>query len=188
MEDVMKLGLHICLGLVVAGLAGTAEARVCDGRQVVTNTVAGSAMTGNIATRNPQYAQMAALVARVDPVQQDWARAVALQTLRSRGYGDQNMFDLLFMQAKSGQQTQRAMNGLGGAVLGGVVGGIFGGIAGDVTKGAMGGGTAGAIYGLAAGQAVSIVVDASLVQPAFLWLIDNPCEITAGEALARIAR
>ena len=158
----------------------------CTGQEVITNTVMGAAMTSGIAVANPEYAQMAALVAMVDPQQQDWARSRALQSLRAQGYSDQNMFDLLYMQAKSGVAMQKGLSAAGGAVMGSLVGGFFGSLAGDVAKGAAGGGALGAAAGFAASQYVGIIASDQIVAPVFAKLIANPCAVTAAEALAAI--
>lgn len=173
---------------VAAGGPSRAAGPNCAGQEVITNTVTGAGMTSDIAAANPQYAQMAALVATVDPAQQDWARSRALQSLRAQGYGDEQIFDLLFMQAKSGQQMKQGLEGVGKTVMGSVIGGFVGSLAGDAAKGAVGGGMLGAAAGFATGQYVSIVVEDQLVAPVFARLIANPCTMTAAEALAEIAR
>lgn len=179
----------VVLGAVAAAAITPALGRgLCDSRQVITNTVSGAAMTQDIAVANPQYAQMAALVAAVDDTQRAWAKAEALKALRQRGYSNQDIFDLLLMQAERGQVMKQGLNTASGAILGSAAGAVGGALFGKMSEGFVaGGGVGGALAHGGAKQAVSIVLDSNVVQPWFRRVIDNPCEVSSAEALSAIA-
>lgn len=181
----MHISWLVPIGLLLAQPAFS-QSRLCDNRQVVTNTVAGSAMTADIALANPEYAQLAALVADVDPDQQDLAKRLAWESLKRNNHNNWDVFTLLLMQAKSGQQMKRGLEGATKIGIGAVVGGFTGALAGEMTKGAIGGGIAGGLAARSAGTFVQIVTDETIVQPILDRLVRNPCEISASDALAQI--
>jgi hypothetical protein len=168
--------------------------RYCDGQVVVTGTLAGARMVGDIASANPAMAQGAALLARLPADQQPQIKPRVQRKLRETGRYNDDVFALLYEEARAGNQMAYTAAG----VLGGTTGAILGVVTGSVVDNAVGSGGLGALGGAvlagrggtqlareSVGSIIKIEID-SRVGPVLAELFRHPCEMTAEQALRRI--
>ena len=188
----------VASGLIAAAIALAAPAAAappgphCNGGRVVTGTAFGAFHTRALIRTFPEVAQLAALVATVDEEQESFAEGVARERLRKKHsrYEAQQAFDFLLAEARSGRNQVEAFDGVAGATAGAVAGLMVGPLV-NRTLGPLGGATFGGVLGakLMRGvivETVKIPVDRVLVQIAMDQLLDDPCNVSAADALVLI--
>ncbi len=173
--------LAVCLALPAPALAD-----ICDGMYVATGTPAGQQqIRRHFGVPKPEWTQLAAFAAAVEPEQWDYAYNLAKQRLLNADKisdDELGIFEAMFVDMRQANSAAAAS----ATIMAGTVGGVLGLLTGDVAKGVAGAAGGGAIATQVLSFPTKIVIDIVLIQSVLDRLVHNPCLMSAGDALAEL--
>ena len=163
-----------------------ALASLCGGTYVATGTPAGQYQIRlHYGEPKPEWTQLAAFAAAVEPDQWDYAYNLAKQRLLNANkitYDELGIFEAMFADMRQANSAAAAS----ATIMGGTVGGVLGLLTGDVAKGVAGAAGGGAVATQVLAFPIKIGIDVALNQIVVDRLIHNPCLMSAGDALAEL--
>ena len=132
----------------------------------------------------PEWTQLAAFAAAVEPEQWDYAYNLAKQRLLNADKISDDELGIFRMFVDMRQANSVAA--ASATIMAGTVGGVLGLLTGDVAKGVAGAAGGGYIATQVLSFPTKIVIDTVLIQSVLDRLVLKPCLMSAGEALAEL--